>query len=130
MIKKEMLEKKTWAVVGVTTDKARYGYKIWTKLQGHNYKAYGVNPKYDEIEGETVYGQLKDLPEKVDVVDLVVPPHVSKDLLDEIKDQGIDYVWFQPGTFNEQVIEKAKDLDLKILYDDCIYATLDKLEDK
>lgn len=122
--KEKMLEKKIWAVVGMTERKERFGYKIWKILKEHNYKAYGVNPNYEEIEGEKIYNTVLDLPEKPDVIDMVVNPIIAIKILDQAKEAGIKYIWFQPGSFNDEVIAKAKEMDFKILYDDCIYATL------
>lgn len=126
--KAEMLDKKIWAVVGVTAKKHRFGYKIWKILKEHGYTAYGVNPNYEEIEGEKVYHSLKDLPEKVDVVDMVISPKHSIKTLEEAKALGIEYIFFQPGSYNEEVVKKAIELDFKYLIDDCIYATLKEQE--
>lgn len=119
-----MLDKKVWAVVGVTTNKNKFGYKIFKKLIEHGYETFGVNPKYDEVDGEKVYPSLKSIPKKAEVVDVVVPPKATLGLLDEIKELGIEYVWFQPGTYDETVVEKAERLGLKSLFNDCVYATL------
>jgi len=124
MLRDEMLSKKLWAVVGVTDKREKFGYKIFKKLIEHGYETYGVNPKYDYIDGEKIYPNLKSLPKKVDVVDVIVPPKVTLTLLDEIHELRIENVWFQPGTYNEEVIEKAEKLGLKIVYDDCVYARL------
>ena len=128
MIKQEMLDKKIWAVVGVTANERKYGYKIWRKLMEHGYETYGVNPNYDEIQGHRIYDSLRELPKKIDVIDIVVPPKISLNTLDDAKELGIEYIWLQPGTFNEEVIEKAKASDYRFLYDDCILATLIKME--
>lgn len=124
MIKDDMLSKNVWAVVGATTNKNKFGYKIFKKLIEHGYITYGVNPKYDLIDGDKIYSNLKLIPDKIEVVDVVVPPTVSFDLLDEIIELGIEYVWFQPGAYDDSVIYKANNLGLKIVYDDCVYATL------
>lgn len=123
-IKEEMLKKKVWAVSGVTAKKDKFGYKIWKILKEHNYETYGVNPNYEEIEGDKIYYSIKELPIKIDVLDMVVPPRIAISTLDEAKEAGIEYIWFQPGTYNDEVLAKAKELDFKILYDDCVYATL------
>lgn len=125
-IKEEMLEKKVWVVAGVTAIKDRFGYKIWKTLKEHNYETYGVNPNYDEIEGEKIYHSVTDLPKKVDVLDMVVGPKIAIKTLEEAKEANIEYIWFQPGSYNNEVLEKAKELGFKILYDDCVYATLRK----
>lgn len=123
-VKEEMLNKKVWAVAGVTERKDRYGYKIWKKLKEKDYETYGINPNYEEIEGEKIYSSVKDIPVKVDVLDMVVAPKIGMKTLDEAKEAGVEYIWFQPGSFNDEIIAKAKELEFKILYDDCIYAVL------
>lgn len=123
-IKQEMLEKKSWAVVGVTAKKDKWGNRIFNILKENDYETYGVSPNYDEIDGEKIYHSLSDLPSKVDVIDLVVSPKISLSTLDEANELGIEYIFFQPGTYNDEVIAKADELGLKYLIGDCIYATL------
>ena len=122
--KEEMLEKKIWAVSGVTAKRQRYGYKIWKILKEHGYTAYGVNPNYDELEDEKIYHSLAEIPEKVEVLDMVVGPNIAIKTLDDAKEAGIEYIWFQPGSYNDEVIGKAEKMNFKILYNDCVYATL------
>ncbi|WP_026477976.1 CoA-binding protein [Alkaliphilus transvaalensis] len=125
--KKEMMSKKVWAVVGATPDQQKFGYKIYKKLKDHGYKVYGVNPKYTEIEGDLLYKSIAELPEKPQCVDMVVNPTVTMATLEDIHKSGIEYVWFQPGTFDEEVIDKAEALGLKIVYYDCVLVELDKV---
>lgn len=125
MNKKEMLEKKVWAVVGATNNKEKFGYKIWKKLKDNGYEVYPVNPKYDNIDGETCYPTLKDLPKTPDVVDFVVPPKVTLKGVDLAHELGIEYLWFQPGTADEEVIDKAESLGKKIVFHDCVLVALD-----
>ena len=115
-LKKTMLDKKVWAVIGATPDTSKFGYKIYKRLKSHGYTVYGVNPNYTEVEGEKIYSSIAELPEKPECIDMVVSPRISEKFLDEIKENGIEYVWFQPGTFDTAVIEKAESLGLKIVY--------------
>lgn len=123
--KNEMLEKKIWAVIGATKNKEKFGYKIWKKLKDHGYEVYPVNPRYEEIDGEKCFPTLKDLPKTPEVVDLVVPPKASMKVVDSANELGIDYLWFQPGTADEEVIDRAEDLGLKIVFHDCVLVALD-----
>ncbi|ABR48388.1 CoA-binding domain protein [Alkaliphilus metalliredigens QYMF] len=122
--KEEMLKLKTWAVVGVTPDEEKFGYKIYQKLKNHGYHVYAVNPKYDSVEGDIIYNSLKDLPEKPECVNIVVNPKVAKGVLEEVKALGIQYVWFQPGTFDEETIAHAEEAGLNIVYYDCVLVAL------
>lgn len=125
-LKTEMMSLKKWAVVGVSGNKDKFGYKIWKTLKEHGYTTYGVSPNYDELEGDKIYRSLSELPEKVDIIDMVVPPRLSISILEEAKENGIEYIFFQPGTYNKEVVAKAEELGLKYLTDDCVYATLKK----
>ena len=124
--KQQMLSMKKWAVIGVTQDKSRYGYKIYRILNEKGYVAYGINPKYDEVDGDKVYSSVRDLPENVDCVNFLVNPAVTLNLLDDVAGLGIRYVWFQPGSFDDKVLDKAKNLGLEMVYYDCVYAELMK----
>lgn len=123
-VKEEMLKKKVWAVIGVTPDPEKFGYRIFKKLKEKGYRVYGINPKYSEVEGEQLYSSIKDLPETPECVNMVVNHKLSLGALDEIHAAGIDYVWFQPGTFDEEVIDKAEALGKKIVYYDCVLVAL------
>ncbi len=127
---KTMMDKKVWAVSGVTDRKDRFGYKIWKKLKDHGYETYGINPNYDEIEGDKIYHSVKDIPKKIDVLDMVVNPKIGMKTLDEAKEAGVEYIWFQPGSFNDEILEKAKELGFKFLDKGCIYAELMEIENK
>ncbi len=124
-IKEEMLDKKVWAVVGASPNESKFGYKIYKKLKDRGYEVYGVNPKYDEIDGDKLYKSIADLPMKPDCVDMVVNPKLSKKAVEDIANTGIEYVWFQPGTFDEDVIELAEEKGLKYVYYDCVLVALE-----
>lgn len=59
---------------------------------------------------------------------MVVAPRISIDVLDEIKNKGVEFVFFQPGSYNEEVLKKADELGLSYIVEDCIYATLKAME--
>jgi len=123
-IKDEMLNKKVWAVVGATPQESKFGYKIFKKLKDRGYEVYGINPKYEEINGEKLYKSISELPVKPDCIDMVVSPKIGKPIVEEIANAGIEYVWFQPGTFDEEVIDLAESKNLKYVYYDCVLVAL------
>lgn len=123
-----MLEKKKWAIYGVSLDEEKFGYKIPMRMIEHGYEVYGINKKYagQNIGGMQVVSSLAELPENIDCIDVIVNPSISMQVIDEAKARGISYLWFQPGTWNEEVIAKAKDAGLNVVYDACVYAILGK----
>lgn len=122
--KQEMLQLKKWAVIGATPTKEKFGFKIYRTLQEHQYQVFGVNPRYKELEGEIVYPDLKSLPESPDCISVVVPPKITMELLEEVHHESISYVWLQPGTYDAEVLKKAQELELKLVYNDCVLVTL------
>lgn len=119
----KMLELRTWAVVGVTPKQEKFGYKIWKRLKNNGYDVYAVNPNYKEIEGEPCYASLADLPVKPDVIDFVVPPSVTLQTIEEAHKLGIKNLWFQPGTYDEEVTARAKELGMNTVYN-CVLVQL------
>ncbi len=105
-----MLEKKVWAIVGVSPKADNYGNMIFNKLSSRGYKVYAVNPLYTEVNGKDCYKALTALPEKPDVINMVVAPKRGRAYLEEAKNLGIKYVWFQPGASDEDLIKYAKEL--------------------
>lgn len=122
-LKDEMFKKEVWAVIGITDKTERFGYKIPKLLEEKNYKVYGVNPKLDELEGIKVYKNLSQVPEKIDVINMIVNPKFAKTYLEEAKELGIKNIFFQPGSYQEETIEYAKELGFNIVTD-CVYASL------
>ncbi len=112
MIEEDMLEKKVWAVVGANTDREKYGNMIYRKLLARGYTVYPVNPNYDEIEGNTCYKDLSALPQKPEVIDMVVSPKRGRAILEEAARLGIRNIWFQPGTHDEELLGYAESLGL------------------
>ncbi|MCD6436029.1 MAG: CoA-binding protein [Clostridiales bacterium] len=127
MIEK-MLSKKKWAVVGATKRETKFGYQILMMLKEYGYEVYPINPFYDEIKGIKCYPSLKDIPVKVDVVDVVIPPKRTINLINEVKEVGIENIWFQPGTYTTEILEKSHEMKLNIVFEDCVMIELEKEE--
>ena len=80
------------------------GYRIYRSLHEAGYRVYGVNPNTRVVDGETIYPSLAALPERPEVVDLVVPPPVSEQVVAECARLGLLRVWLQPGAESEAVL--------------------------
>lgn len=49
------------AVVGVSENTEKYGFKIFKDLIENGYKVKGINPKDGKILGKKIYKNLKEL---------------------------------------------------------------------
>jgi predicted CoA-binding protein len=64
---------KTIAIVGLSAERQKASYFVATYLQYEGYRVIPVNPRGGTILGETVYADLKSIPEPVDLVDVFRP---------------------------------------------------------
>lgn len=117
------LAMKKWAVVGARQDQSTYGYKIWWLLKDRGYTVSPVNPKGGDIDGETVYTSIADLPETPEVVDMVVNPQAGLKVMEEIAARGIKYVWMQPGTRSDAIRAFAAEKGIELI-EDCVLIRL------
>jgi uncharacterized protein len=93
----KLVRAETWAVVGASEDRSKFGNITFRELKSRGKKVFPVNPKAGEVEGEAAYPSLAELPEHVDCALIVVPPKASEGVVREADAAGIDSVWFQPG---------------------------------
>lgn len=101
-----------FAVVGMHEDPTKYANRIFHKLLEKDKVVYGVNPKYDTIDGHTIYKSIDTILDPVDVAVFVVNPTIGIHMLESVKAKGINYLWLQPGTVDADLLAKAEELDL------------------
>ena len=118
----DFISRRVWAVVGVSQDPAKYGNRIYRSLLASGYEVYPVNPKGGEIDGATVYTSLADLPQPPEVVDLVVPPAVTEQVVEEVKGLGLTRIWMQPGSESEAAIAYCHQNGIEVVHDACAMA--------
>jgi predicted CoA-binding protein len=115
----EFINKRVWAIVGASHNPAKFGNKIVRDLHSAGYIVYPINPKQGEIEGLKVYAGLADLPEKPDVVDVVVPPAVTEKVVRQVQELGLPRVWMQPGSESEDAVRFCEENGIAVVHDAC-----------
>jgi len=120
MTAEEILKtKKSYAVIGATPNKERYGYEVFEIIHANGYQVFPINPKYAEIDGITCYPSLKALKQKPDVVITALAPANTEQVIDSVKALGIEIVWMPPGCWSDEAVKKCQDLQLNCIYDEC-----------
>jgi predicted CoA-binding protein len=123
MLEELMLEKKVWAVVGANQNPDKYGNMIYKRLKSRGYEVYAINSLYATVEGDQCYKDLASLPKLPEVINMVVSPKRAKPIVEEASKLGVQYIWFQPGTYDDEVLELAKNLGMKIVQACVLVAT-------
>ena len=111
--------KNIFLVVGATTNKEKYGFKVFRNLIYSNNKAYPINPKYESILGVDSYRTIDDFPYEFDVVIFVIPPDNVLEVLKKTK-RKIKAIWLQPGSENEEIIKYCEENNIFCVHDMCI----------
>lgn len=112
----EFVNQRVWAVVGYSADPMKYGHRIYHDLASAGYTVYAVNPRGGMADGKPVYASLKEIPEKPAVVDIVVPPKVTEQVVEECKGLGLSRIWIQPGAESAIAVQYCLDNGLEVIY--------------
>jgi hypothetical protein len=123
---KEILDKyKTIAVVGFSDNPERDSYRIAFYMKNNGFNVIGVNPKLEgkEIDGVKCYSHLRDVPEKINIVNIfrlaiAVPGIVEEAILLNPKPEVI---WTQLGILNESAKILAEENGFIFIENKCLY---------
>jgi len=108
------------AVVGLSADWFRPSYFAAKYMQEHGYRVIPVNPKYKEILGEKSYASLRDIPEKVDLVDVFRKSQDVPPIAEDAIAIGAKVLWQQLGVKNEEAAARARAAGLETVMDRCV----------
>lgn len=106
-----------YAVVGASSDRAKFGNRVLRAYLHKGWKVYPVNPRETSIEGLTAYPDLKSLPEAPRGVSIITPPAVTERIVEEAADAGARFVWMQPGAESPEAIRIATERGLQVIAD-------------
>ena len=121
LIRRILRENKTIAMVGASANWNRPSYFAMKYLQDKGFRVIPVNPKEagKEILGETVRASLKDVPEKIDLVDCFRSADAIPAIADEAIEVGAKVLWMQLGIRNEDAARKAEGAGLTVIMNRC-----------
>ena len=116
---RKVLDRPTWAVVGCSPDPSRDSNRIARMLRSSGYRVIPVNPHAGEVLGERSYPSVRDIPERVDVVDVFRRADQAGAHVDEAIDIGAKAVWLQLGVVDEDAAVRAREAGLDVVMDRC-----------
>jgi predicted CoA-binding protein len=110
----------TIAVVGLSSQWFRPSFFAAKYLQEHGYRVIPVNPAHSEVLGEKCYASVREIPEKVDVVDVFRKPEDVPPIAEEAIAIGAKVLWMQLGVVNEQAARLARAAGLDVVMNRCM----------
>ncbi len=110
----------TIAIVGATENPSKYGYLIYKDLKLKGLTVYPVNPNRSSVDGDKTFNRLEDIPERPTIVNIVVPPEVTSDILQQCLDLELTNIWLQPGAESPAVMAFLQENNFNYLANACI----------
>lgn len=108
------------ALVGASNDPAKYGNIILHDLVRKGFTVLPVNPSRSRVAGLEAYASVRDAPGPIHIVNFVVPPEITLEVVRSIDPERCRVVWFQPGSFDDRVIAHARRSFEHVIAGDCI----------
>jgi predicted CoA-binding protein len=119
-LRRILRENRTIAVVGLSADWYRPSYFAAKYMQEHGYRVIPVNPKYQEILGEKCYRSVRDVPVKIDIVDVFRKTADVMPIAEDAIAVCAKVLWQQLGVRNEAAAAKAQAAGLEAVMDRCV----------
>ena len=119
-LRRILKDSRVLAVVGLSASWHRPSYFAAKYMLEHGYRVIPVNPQYQEVLGQKCYASLRDIPEKVDLVDVF---RKTADVLPVAEDAiaiGAKVFWQQLGVKNEAADALARSKGLETVMDRCV----------
>jgi len=116
---------RTIAVIGLTSSEMRPSYGVSSYMQQQGYRIIPINPKGEEVLGEKGYKSLREIPEKVDIVDVFRRPDAVPEIVNEViafgSEKGsVPALWLQETVVHEEAAERARKAGITVVMDHCI----------
>ena len=119
----EFLESKRIAIVGVSENSGNMGKSLMDELGKKGYDILPVNPNYDRIGEVQCHPGIKDLPEDIESIILVVPPSISEAVVNEAIGTPVKRIWMHQGlgkgAYSEAAAERCKSNGIDVVYGFC-----------
>jgi predicted CoA-binding protein len=121
-------EAETVAVVGLSNDPEKYSHEVGSYLKEQGYRIIPVNPTEEEVIGERAYDTVDQIPERIDVVDVFLPPEKTSEIAEDAVRAGAKALWLQEGIENAEARRIAEEGGLAYVEDRCMRKTHESLQ--
>lgn len=111
----------TIAMVGASSNRVRPSSFVLKYMLDKGYKVIPINPGLagQELFGQKVVGDLDDLEQPVDMVDIFRNSEIAGLITDQAIKLGAQTVWMQLSVRNDEAAKRAEDAGLDVVMNRC-----------
>jgi uncharacterized protein len=103
----------TVAVIGASSNRAKFGNKAVRAFRQRGYTVWPVNPHETQVEGLAAYPSITDVPGPIDLVTFYVPPQIGLQVIDAVAARRPGAVWLNPGSESDELMARARTLGIE-----------------
>ncbi len=104
---------KVVAVIGASNDKSKFGNRAVRAFHQQGYTVVPINPHETEVEGLKASASVLDVPGPIDMASFYVPPDIGEQVIADVGRKGIAEVWLNPGADSDELIARARALQIQ-----------------
>ena len=105
-----------FAVVGASTDRAKYGNKVLRTYLQKDLAVTPVNPRADEVEGVAAAKSLADIEGSIHGISVITPPTITENVVQEAIRLNIKNIWMQPGAESDAAVTAAQAAGINVIH--------------
>ena len=132
MTKKESIEQflvpKKIAVAGVSKNKKKFGYAVFSELRKKGYDICPINPTVGEIDGVKCYKSVSEIPIDYQKLFVVTPKTETDTIIKHAAEKGIKHIWVQQMSNTKETESIAKENDIELVQKECIFMFADPVK--
>jgi len=111
----------TYAIVGVSKNKKKFGRMVYDQLHKNGYKVLAVNPTLTDIDGEKAYTSLFEIPKSVKRGIILTPKTQSAEIVKQAIELGMTHIWLQQMSDTPEAITLGNGSSAQFYYGNCIF---------
>jgi len=119
-LRRILTDNRVIAVVGLSANWNRPSYFAAKYMLEHGYTVIPVNPGQTEILGQKCYANLRDVPQKIDIVDCFRKSEDIPPLAEEAIAIGARVFWLQLGVVNPAATQRVSAAGMEVVVDRCV----------
>ncbi len=112
---------RTIAVVGLSPRTNRPSHQVASQMQRFGYRIIPVRPAVDSVLGEKAYASLREVSERIDLVDVFRAPVRVDKIAEECLALKLPAIWLQDGVVNIPAASRARAGGMTVVMNRCVF---------
>ncbi|HBF88030.1 MAG TPA: hypothetical protein DDX39_05240 [Bacteroidales bacterium] len=117
----DFLNAKKFAMVGVSTNKNKFGYVIFKELREKGFEICPIHRTATEIDGVKCYKSVDEIPSDFEKLYLLTQKTQTNEILTQASRKGLKHIWVQQMSHTAETEKIAKENNVNLIHKSCIF---------